>query len=115
MTTENILDVKIILGEFPLWLSGNNLTSISEDVGSIPGPLSGLKIQRCQVTRLGSCVAVAVAETGSCGSDSTPSLGTYLCRGCGPKKKKKKQTLNLFPHNSILLATEINSIFTIKN
>jgi len=39
-------------------------------------------------TQLRSCaaVAVAVAQAGSWGSDSTPSLGT--CR-CGPKKKKK--------------------------
>ena len=27
---------------------------------------------------------------GSCSSDSTPSLGSSICRGCGPKKKKKK-------------------------
>ena len=36
-------------------------------------------------------VAVAVAEAGSCSSYSTPSLGTSLCQGYGPKKEKKKK------------------------
>jgi len=40
--------------------------------------------------RLGSSVAVAVVQAGSCSSDSTPSLGTSICCGCGPEKKKKK-------------------------
>ena len=43
-----------------------NLTSIDEDAGSIPGPLSGSSIRRCcelrcrSSTRLGPRVAVAV-------------------------------------------------------
>ena len=48
-------------------------------------------------------VAVAVAVAGSCNSDLTPSLGTSICYGCGPKKQKKtkkqktknKKTLSL--------------------
>ena len=36
-------------------------------------------------------VAVAVMEVSSCSSDLTPSLGTSICRGCGPKKQKKKR------------------------
>ena len=32
---------------------------------------------------------MAVVEAGSCSSDSSPSLGASICRGCGPKKKKK--------------------------
>ena len=40
---------------------------------------------------LGSGVAVVVAWTGSYRSDSTPSLGTSICRKCGPLKKKKKK------------------------
>ena len=40
-------------------------------------------------TRLGSGVAVAVVEAGGCSSDSTPTLGTSRCRGCGPQKTKK--------------------------
>ena len=27
----------------------------------------------------------------SCGSDSTPRLGTSICHGCGPKKQKNKK------------------------
>ena len=57
-------------------------------------PLSGLRIQHCgepwcrSQTRLRSCIAVAVVEAGSCSSDWTPSLGTSMCRRCGPKNKK---------------------------
>ena len=78
-----------------------NPTSVHENAGSIPGLdkwVSNLGLcelwcrsQMC----LGSCVAVAVLEAGSYSSDSTPSLGTYICRGHGPKKppppKKKKE------------------------
>ena len=35
-----------------------------------------------------------MAQAGSCSSDSTPSLGTSICRGCGLKKTKKKQPQN---------------------
>ena len=35
-------------------------------------------------------VAVAVVVAGSCSSNSSPSLGTFICHKCGPKKKKKK-------------------------
>ena len=38
-------------------------------------------------------VAVAVAEAGSCSSDSTPSLGTSICCKYGPKNQKKKKNL----------------------
>ena len=31
---------------------------------------------------------MAVVQASSCSSDSAPSLGTSLCHGCGPKKKK---------------------------
>ena len=41
--------------------------------------------------RLGSCVAVAVVEAGSCSSDLTPSLGTSTCCRCGPERKKKEK------------------------
>ena len=33
----------------------------------------------------------AVAQARSCSSISTPSLGTSICQGCGPKKKKEKK------------------------
>ena len=38
---------------------------------------------------LGSGIDVAVAN--SYGSDLTPSLGTSMCHGYGPKKTKQKQ------------------------
>ena len=41
--------------------------------------------------QLGSCIAVAVVQAGSCSSDLTPSLGTSIGHGYGPKKKKKKK------------------------
>ena len=41
--------------------------------------------------RLGSFVAVAVAEAGSCNSDWSPSLETSICYSCVPKKQKKKK------------------------
>ena len=47
-------------------------------------------------TGIGSCIAVAVVQTGSCGSNLTPSLGTSTFKGCGPKKQenKNKKTQN---------------------
>ena len=56
--------------------------------------LSGLRIWHCcelwcrWQTWLESGIAVAVVEAGSCSSDWTPSLGTSICHGCGPKKQK---------------------------
>ena len=51
--------------------------------------LSELRIHTCHElrcrwqTRLGSHIAVAVVEAGSCSSNSTPSLGTTTCHRCG--------------------------------
>ena len=73
--------------------------------------LSELRIRRCHELwyrsqmRLGSHVAVAVALTGSSSCDSTPRLGTSICRKCGPKKtkdggkKKRERDTNLHPVN----------------
>ena len=72
-----------------------NLTSTHEDMGSIPGFVSGLRMWCCCKPRrrsqmqLGSGVAVAVV--GSYSSDLTPSLGTSICYRCHPEKKKKKR------------------------
>ena len=46
--------------------------------------------------RLGSCVAVALVQSGGYGSDETPSLGPYATgaaqeKAKRPKKKKKKK------------------------
>ena len=43
-------------------------------------------------TQLGSRVAVALAQASGYSSDWTPSLGTFMCRGCSPKKTKKKKS-----------------------
>ena len=56
--------------------------------------LSGLRIQHCRElwcrlqTQLRSDVAMAVAEASGYRSNSTPSLGTFICRGSGHKKTK---------------------------
>ena len=39
----------------------------------------------------GVAVAVAVAQAGSYTSSSTPSLGTSICHGYGPRKTKRKK------------------------
>ena len=41
---------------------------------------------------LAVAVALAVAKAGRQSSDSTPNLGTAICRRCSPKKDKKKKT-----------------------
>ena len=59
--------------------------------------ISGLQIQRyhelwCRLqTRPGSGISIAMVQADSCNSDSTPSLGTYICYRYGPKKQKKKE------------------------
>ena len=64
--------------------------------------LSGLRIQSCSElwyrlkACLGSGVAVAVAQTSSYSSSSTPRLGTSICRGYSPKKTKGKKRCFVF-------------------
>ena len=56
--------------------------------------LSGSGIWYCHELlqmQLRSHIAVAVAQTGSCSSNSTPSMETSVCHKCGPKKQKKKK------------------------
>ena len=61
--------------------------------------LSMLRIQHCRKLRrrsqirLGSSVAVAVAQASRYHSYSTPSLGTPICYRCSPKKEKKKERI----------------------
>ena len=56
--------------------------------------LRGSRIRRCRElrcrsqTRLGSHTAVALVQAGGYRSHWTPSLGTSICWGCGPKKTK---------------------------
>ena len=66
--------------------------------------LSGLRIRCCcelwyrLQMWLGSWVAMAVVQASSYSSNLTPSLGTSICRRCGPKKEKK----NVFLLGSLL-------------
>ena len=60
--------------------------------------LSGLRIWYCQELWcrsqmwLRSHVAVAVVKVGSCSSNLTPSLGTFIGLGCSPKKAEQNKT-----------------------
>ena len=78
------------------WLT--NPTRNHEVVGSIPGLVQWVKNWRCRElwcrlqVRLGSGVAVAVLQAGSCSSDSTlGNLRVSQVRPCKAKKKKKKK------------------------
>ena len=59
--------------------------------------LSGLRIWRCHELwcrlRVWLRSDVAVAQAGSYSSDGTPSLGTSICLGYGPKKGKKRNKI----------------------
>ena len=68
-----------------------NLTSVMRIPGQSLASLSESRIWRCRElccrsqTRLGSCMAVAVAEASSYSSDLTPSLRTSICCSAGLK------------------------------
>ena len=83
-----------------MWLSGLRtwtwLVSMRTWVQSLAS-LSGLRLWHCHELwyrsqmQLGSCVAVAVAQTNSCSSDWTLTLGTSIYHRCSPKKQKNKK------------------------
>ena len=68
------------------------LVSLRTRVWSLAS-LSGLRIQHCRElwcrSKMWLRSHVAVAVAGSFSSNLTPSLGTSVCLGCGPKKRKK--------------------------
>ena len=76
-----------------------NPTSIHEDSVQSLASLSGLRIRCCRElwcrsqTRLRFHATLAVVQAGSCRSNWTPSLGTSVCHGYGPKKKKEKKNI----------------------
>ena len=80
--------------EFLSWLSGNE-SNIHEDAGSFPGPAQwiwGCRELQCGLQmQLKSRIAVAVVQASSCSSNSSPSLGTFICLEFGCKKTKTKK------------------------
>ena len=66
------------------------LGTMNEAAGLIPGLAQGVKepalpwavVQVTDAARIWHCYGCAVG----CSSNSTPSLGTSMCHGCGPKK-----------------------------
>ena len=78
---------------FQLWLSRLRTCQVSMMMQvQFLASLSGLKccqgLQPRSQMQLGSGITVALVQPRSCGSDSTPSLGTSICHGCSPKKSQ---------------------------
>ena len=72
-----------------------NPTHIHKDAGSIPDlaqwvrylVLPRVVVQVVDSAQIPCCLAVVQADSYS--SDSTLSMATYICGGCGPKKRQK--------------------------
>ena len=62
--------------------------------------------------QLGS--GVAVVQAGSCNSDSTPSLGTSICRRClkSPQKKDQKEKAGVGLENTEELEHVLSNKFS---
>ena len=68
-----------------------NLTRIHEDVGSIPGLLSGLRIRHCCELCGGHRCGLDLVLLWLWCRPAAGALIGHLCCRCGPKKKKKKK------------------------
>ena len=86
----------ITWGHHQVMRSGTD--SVSENMGVwFLASLSGLRLWHCHKLQcrsqmwIPSGVAVAVGQTGSWGSDLTPSLGTSICCRCGHKKEERRK------------------------
>ena len=73
-----------------------NPISIHEDAGLIPGLAQWDKVSRI----------VAVVSAGSCSSDSTPSLGTSICRHTCSLQKKGGTCISELPRQKLCLQQE---------
>ena len=71
---------KLKSGSFHCGAEETNLTSNHEVAGLIMASLSGLRIFPCCELWCRSQMWLS--------SDRTPSLGTSICYGCGPKKRE---------------------------
>ena len=83
-----------------------NSTSILQDSGLIPGTTQWVTdplLLRCRsLTQVGSYIAMSVALAGGYSSNWTASLGTSICRRCGPKRKGYDTTRHdTTQHNTI--------------
>ena len=106
-----LLHLKINVGVPTVAQQVTDTASIPEDVSSIPGLVSGLRIQHCcelwcrLKMHLGSHVALAVAQACSYSSDLTHSLGISMCCRYSPEKEKKKMliffTMRIYPSKSL--------------